>query len=299
MVRHRSGRADDRSRPAARERAASRGPHRRGHGRRPPAAAGRHNLLGPGPGNLAFRFSAVTLLEPHKSLHRYRLEGFDQAWVEAGARREAYYTNIPPGSYRFHVQGSNADGVWNQEGDVIAAAAAAALLPDRLVLRRRGPAGRWARWCCCGGSGCAGCAAEYLGALAERARVARELHDTLLQGMSAAALKLRGLRRRHSADRGDGASELASIDSLVDHRPAGDPPVPGRPARARADRATWRWRWNGWRSQADGKPGHRLRGGGGGDSAGRCPTTSRATCSASPRRRSTTPSSTPRPSASR
>ena len=178
-----------------------------------PLLRGDSNVLGPGPGNLAFRFSAVTLLEPHKSRHRYRLEGFDQAWVDAGARREAYYTNIPPGSYRFHVQGSNADGVWNQEGDVIqlrlrphlyqtgwfrGVSVLLALSALGLLWRLR----------------VRGLRREYLGALAERARVARELHDTLLQGMSAAALKLRALRRRHSGDP-ETARELASIDTLV------------------------------------------------------------------------------------
>ena len=61
----------------------------------------------------------MTLLEPHKSLHRYRLEGFDPAgWTPAPAGRPTTPTSLPA-QYRFHVQGSNADGVWNQEGDVI------------------------------------------------------------------------------------------------------------------------------------------------------------------------------------
>jgi signal transduction histidine kinase/ligand-binding sensor domain-containing protein len=179
-----------------------------------PLSRGTANVLAPGPGNLAFRFSAVTLLEPHKSQHRYRLEGFEQAWVDAGARRVAYYTNIPAGSYRFHVQGSNADGVWNQEGDVIElrlrphfyqtgwfyagaalAAAAALVLGWRQRVRglRRG----------------------YLAALAERSRVARELHDTLLQGMSAVGLRLRRLHRRLRAEAPALAGELADMDDLV------------------------------------------------------------------------------------
>ena len=47
---------------------------------------------------------------------RYRLEGFDDDWVDAGARRTAYYTKLPHGSYRFRVVACNNDGLWNEEG---------------------------------------------------------------------------------------------------------------------------------------------------------------------------------------
>ena len=70
----------------------------------------------PGPGSLEFHYSAPTFLAPKKIAFRYRLEGFDPEWVEAGSRREAYYTNIPPGAYRFRVIAANEDGVWNEAG---------------------------------------------------------------------------------------------------------------------------------------------------------------------------------------
>jgi diguanylate cyclase (GGDEF)-like protein len=47
---------------------------------------------------------------------RYKLEGFDRDWVDAGTRRVAYYTNLPPGAYRFRVIAANHDGVWNEQG---------------------------------------------------------------------------------------------------------------------------------------------------------------------------------------
>jgi hypothetical protein len=47
---------------------------------------------------------------------RYRLEGYDTDWVEAGDRREAFYTNLSPGPYTFRVLACNGDGVWNEEG---------------------------------------------------------------------------------------------------------------------------------------------------------------------------------------
>jgi hypothetical protein len=47
---------------------------------------------------------------------RYRLAGFDDDWIDAGTRRTAYYTRLPPGAYTFHVRASNNDGVWNDTG---------------------------------------------------------------------------------------------------------------------------------------------------------------------------------------
>ena len=57
----------------------------------------------PGRRKLEFQYTALTFLAPDKVLFRYRLEGFDHEWVDAGKRRTAYYTNLPPGSYTFRV----------------------------------------------------------------------------------------------------------------------------------------------------------------------------------------------------
>jgi PAS domain S-box-containing protein len=70
----------------------------------------------PGDGQLEFNYTALSFVSPEKIHFRYRLEGFDKGWVDAGARRVAYYTNIPPGTYRFRVIAANSDGLWNQEG---------------------------------------------------------------------------------------------------------------------------------------------------------------------------------------
>jgi PAS domain S-box-containing protein len=70
----------------------------------------------PGRGDLAFRYSGVSFLAPEKMKFRYRLEGYDLDWVDAGPRREAFYSNIPPGAYTFHVVAANSDGVWNDKG---------------------------------------------------------------------------------------------------------------------------------------------------------------------------------------
>ncbi|HEY3938546.1 MAG TPA: response regulator, partial [Bryobacteraceae bacterium] len=81
--------------------------------------------LPPGKGQLEFQFTALSLVSSEKIRFKYMLEGFDKDWVEAGARRVAYYTNIPPGEYRFRVIACNNDGVWNTAG----ATASVTLLP--------------------------------------------------------------------------------------------------------------------------------------------------------------------------
>jgi PAS domain S-box-containing protein len=67
-------------------------------------------------GELEFHYAALTYLAPEEVRFKYRLEGFDRAWVDAGWRHVAFYTNIPPGKYRFRVIASNNDGVWNDTG---------------------------------------------------------------------------------------------------------------------------------------------------------------------------------------
>jgi len=67
----------------------------------------------PGSGDLVFEFAAVVLDDPDQIRYRYRLEGYDRDWVDAGQQRVAKYTNIPPGSYRFRVQ--LADGMGADE----------------------------------------------------------------------------------------------------------------------------------------------------------------------------------------
>ncbi len=71
----------------------------------------------PGRGEVEFSYAALSYIAPQKVQFRYRLEGFDHDWVEAGDRRLAFYTNLKPGRYRFQVTAANADGVWNQAGD--------------------------------------------------------------------------------------------------------------------------------------------------------------------------------------
>lgn len=72
--------------------------------------------IAPGAERFEFDYTALSFLAPGKVRFRYMLEGLDRAWVDAGPRRTAYYTNLPPGRYRLRVIACNNDGVWNQTG---------------------------------------------------------------------------------------------------------------------------------------------------------------------------------------
>lgn len=72
--------------------------------------------LPPGNSDLEVRYAGLSFVAPEKVRFKYRLEGYDDEWIEAGTRRTAYYTSIPPGSYLFRVVAANNDGVWNTEG---------------------------------------------------------------------------------------------------------------------------------------------------------------------------------------
>lgn len=159
--------------------------------------------LQPGSRAVEFHFTALSFVDPSKVKFRYRLEGFERDWVEAGARREAFYTNLPPGTYRFRVMASNDDGVWNEHGAelsfrlrpyfyqtvwfyLLCALVAAALMwgVHRVRVRqlRR----------------------EFVAVLGERNRIARELHDTLAQGFTSVSMQLEAVNAK--MNKGDEAA---------------------------------------------------------------------------------------------
>ena len=69
---------------------------------------------------LEFRFSGLSFTAPDKVLFKYRLEGIDGTWIDAGAKRTAFYSRLSAGTYRFRVIACNNDGVWNTEGASLA-----------------------------------------------------------------------------------------------------------------------------------------------------------------------------------
>ncbi len=83
---------------------------------RSPVATDQIVQLRPGQGDLEIQYTGLSWSRPQQIRFRYQLSGLDQDWVEAGTRRMAYYSYLPPGSYTFKVIADNGDGVWNTEG---------------------------------------------------------------------------------------------------------------------------------------------------------------------------------------
>lgn len=65
---------------------------------------------------ITIEYVALNFIQSQKNKYAYKLDGFDEEWIEAGNRRQATYTNLPPGTYQFHVRASNNDGFWNEGG---------------------------------------------------------------------------------------------------------------------------------------------------------------------------------------
>jgi signal transduction histidine kinase/ligand-binding sensor domain-containing protein len=144
---------------------------------------------GPGRAEVNIEYSAISFASPHKIEFRYRLQGFEDAWVSAGERRFAHYGALPPGSYRFEVMASNPDGRWSGT-------------PASLSFGIRPPFTRTALFylLCIGALALAVAAghrlrvarmrARFADIIGERTRIARELHDTLAQGVAGVGLQI-------------------------------------------------------------------------------------------------------------
>ncbi len=77
---------------------------------------GKFVSVGPGNGDAEFYFTALSFAAIEKVKFKYMLEGYDKKWIEGGKRREAFYTNLPPGKYKFRIIASNNDNYWNYKG---------------------------------------------------------------------------------------------------------------------------------------------------------------------------------------
>ncbi|HWA16783.1 MAG TPA: histidine kinase, partial [Gemmatimonadales bacterium] len=152
----------------------------------------------PGISDLEIDYTSLTYATPERVRFRYRLDGADTAWREVGDRRRAYYTGLPPGDYRFRVSASYGDGLWNNAEAgwsfrmlpqwyqtiwfrLLAILATAGLGGAAVALWQRNRHERAQRRL----------QEKYEATLAERARIAQDLHDTLLQGFAGITLQLK------------------------------------------------------------------------------------------------------------
>ena len=149
--------------------------------------------------NIEIDFAALSFADPKAVSVRYMLEGYDAGWIDPGARRQAFYTNLPPRDYRFRVIAANADGAWNRAG-----AAVSFEIPPTFFQSY------WFRALCVVltlllfwlayrlhmaqvASSIRTRLEERMG---ERERIARELHDTLLQSVQGLVLRFQSVAHR-------------------------------------------------------------------------------------------------------
>lgn len=138
----------------------------------------------PGPRNLVIDYTALSFVAPQKMRFRYRLEGHDADWQEARTRRQAFYSDLPPGDYRFRVTACNNDGVWNESGAFLDFRIAPAWYQTnwfRLLCVVTGLFTVWSLYRLRVRQIARAINARFDERLAERTRIAGELHDTLLQ----------------------------------------------------------------------------------------------------------------------
>jgi signal transduction histidine kinase/ligand-binding sensor domain-containing protein len=83
------------------------------------AAFGDELKIAPGKNDLEINYTGLSFIKPEQVRFRYKLEGLNDDWIEAGNRRAAYYSYVPPGEYTFRVIAANSDGVWNTTGAMI------------------------------------------------------------------------------------------------------------------------------------------------------------------------------------
>jgi signal transduction histidine kinase/ligand-binding sensor domain-containing protein len=153
--------------------------------------------LAPGPHDIEIRYTALSFALPQRVRFRYMLEGQDKGWQDPGTRREAFYTNIAPGPYRFHVIACNSDGVWNETGAELRFTVAPAYYQTwwfRALFSLAAAAALWILYLVRLKQATAEIQARLGERMDERERIARELHDTLLQSFQGITLHFQRAR---------------------------------------------------------------------------------------------------------
>lgn len=163
---------------------------------------------------IAIHYAGLSFLAPQKVRYRYMLQGFDRDWIQAGANRTAYYTNVPPGRYRFSVVASNVDGVWSKQPASV-----------EFRVRPRFLQTIWFYLLLAASLAGLGYAlyrirvhyveAKYQAVMAERGRIAREIHDTLAQGYVGISVQLEIASRLLPTSQTAALEQLSQAKELV------------------------------------------------------------------------------------
>ena len=156
-------------------------------------APSNETTLPPHTEKLEIDYTALSLAIPERVLFRYKLDGIDREWQDAGTRRQAFYTSLPPGHYRFQVIACNDDGLWNESGASLGFAIAPAYYQTWWFAALCGFAAVLLLWWLIRlriRSIMHEMQSRLAERLAERERIARELHDTLLQSFQGLMMKL-------------------------------------------------------------------------------------------------------------
>jgi ligand-binding sensor domain-containing protein/signal transduction histidine kinase len=184
-----------------------------------PGLDGRQLRLPPLVRDLQVDYTALSFAAPEKVQFRYMLEGWDRDWQDAGPRRQAFYTNLSPRQYRFRVLACNNSGVWSEAGAFVDFVIAPAWYQTPFFM--------------------VSCTVLTLGLLAtlyrlrvshverefnvrveervgERTRIARDLHDTLLQSLAGVSLQLDGISKQAAKHPEKTPSMIAHVREQVD-----------------------------------------------------------------------------------
>jgi signal transduction histidine kinase/ligand-binding sensor domain-containing protein len=148
-------------------------------------------ILPPPVRDLEVDYTALSLALPKRVLFRYKLEGYDRDWQTAGTRRQVFYTGLAPGRYRMRVTASNNDGLWSDTGASVTLTLKPAFYQTNWFFILCGMitlASGWKLYRFRVKRLAASMQSRFNARLDERARLARDLHDTLLQTIQAGKL---------------------------------------------------------------------------------------------------------------
>jgi signal transduction histidine kinase/ligand-binding sensor domain-containing protein len=149
--------------------------------------------------DLEIDYTALSFVAPKRVLFRYRLEGRDAGWQDPGTRRQAFYSDLSPGKYTFHVIACNNDGVWNETGAALNFVVLPALYQTvwfRVTVLVLAALVFWTLYLLRMKQVTEQIQGRLNERMAERERIARELHDTLLQGFQGLVLRFQAVMKQ-------------------------------------------------------------------------------------------------------